>query len=397
VIAFESVGVTLGDAEVLSDVSLAVPEGQFLAVVGPNGAGKTTLLGTCNGLVAPTAGRVTIDGDHVASLSARELGTRVATVPQETSLAFDFDVEAVVRMGRTPHRSRLGSATETDRAAVQAALERTDTARFADRSVGSLSGGERQRVLLAQALAQDTPVLLLDEPTANLDINHQIETLSLARELADDGKTVVAAIHDLELAARFCDAVALLSNARVAAKGPPADVLTPDRLEGAFGVRVAVGVDPVTGARTVTPLADGPPADERVHVVGTGEGAARVLGRLADAGIEVTVGVVPEGDVAREAARGVARDVVTAPPFEHVSAEARETASTLAADADVTVVVGDVSGANAAAIDASDPVIGVEGPGTPATLPVVSAQDLVPAVHDPEVTIADRLAQSDDD
>ena len=194
-IRLENVGVELGETTVLDGVSMSVESGQFLALVGPNGAGKTTLLRTANGLLSPSRGTVTVDGRAVSELSAREVGRLVATVPQETTLAFDFDVSEVVAMGRTPHRSRFSTATDADRTVVESALDRTETAQFADRPVSELSGGERQRVVLARALAQETPVLLLDEPTASLDINHQVRTLSLARDLADEGKTVVAAIH----------------------------------------------------------------------------------------------------------------------------------------------------------------------------------------------------------
>jgi iron complex transport system ATP-binding protein len=260
VIEVDGVSVAFGDSTVLRDVSLSVEAGSFLALVGPNGAGKTTLLRAVNGLVALTTGSITIDGAAVASLSARELARRVATVPQETHLGFDFDARSIVEMGRTPHRSRLGGSSEGDRDAVERALERTETAALADRPVGDLSGGERQRVLLARALAQETPTLLLDEPTASLDINHQLATLSLVRHLADEGQTAVAAIHDLNLAARFCDRMALLADGELLAVGAPDAVLTSERLADAYGVPTAVTENPVTGTPTVTAL-------EREHAV----------------------------------------------------------------------------------------------------------------------------------
>jgi iron complex transport system ATP-binding protein len=255
VIDLEAVTVRYGDDPVVEDVSLSVASGELVALVGPNGAGKTSLLRTVNGLVEPAAGRVLVDGDDVAGLSAGPLARRVATVPQATSLGFDFDVRGVIEMGRLPYRSRFAGPTAADREAVDRALARTDTERFADRSVGSLSGGERQRVLLARALCQETPALVLDEPTASLDINHQVATFSLVRELVDEGRAAVAAVHDLDLAARFCDRLALLAGGRLAAAGPPRAVLESSVLERAYGVRVEVTDHPTTGAPTVTAVA----------------------------------------------------------------------------------------------------------------------------------------------
>ncbi len=339
-IELENVGIELGGKSVLEAVSMTVSEGEFLAVVGPNGAGKTTLLRTCNGLLTPNSGTVRLDGTDVTALSARSLGRLVATVPQGTQLAFDFDVRDAVAMGRTPHRSRFATATETDRNAVVSALERTETAAFADRSVGDLSGGERQRVVFARALAQETPVLLLDEPTASLDINHQVGTLSMARELTTEGKTVVAAIHDLELAARFCDRLALVAGGELVSIGKPETVLTAGRLETAFDVRTAVGTNPITGTATVTPLSDDPPTDRRIHVLGGGRSAARLLGRLAEAGIEVTAGVLSENDIAAVTAGELASSVVTAPAFEPIGETQRAAVRTLVEKADATVVSG---------------------------------------------------------
>jgi iron complex transport system ATP-binding protein len=395
VISLDDVAVSFGENTVLDGVSLDVSEGQFLALVGPNGAGKTTLLRTTNGLLAPDSGRVAVDGEDVSALSASAVGKRVATVPQETSVAFEFDVEDVVGMGRTPHRSRLSTADAADREAVETAMERTDTARFADRSIDSLSGGERQRVLLARALAQETPALLLDEPTASLDINHQVRTLSLVRELADEGKTVVAAIHDLELAARFCDAMALLADGDIVAAGPPEEVLSSERLETAFGVRTAVATNPATGTRTVTPLSDAPPGDRRVHVLGGGERTARVVGRLVDAGLAVTVGVLPETDAALATARSVAREVVTAPQFESVPDERADEARALAKAADVTVLAAPVAGANAEIARSVDPLVALPETDPPNHARRTDESGLLAAVRNPPESRSSATQQHD--
>jgi len=252
VIHVSELSVERGGVEVLSDVSLTIERGEFLALVGPNGVGKSTLLQTMGGLVPPSAGTVLVDDQAIESLSARQTARLVASVPQDTAFDFDFSVREIVEMGRTPYRKRLRRAPDLDGPAqVDRALERTETARFADRSVASLSGGEKQRVLLARALAQDALALLLDEPTASLDINHQVRTLDLVASL---GETVVAAIHDLELAARYADRVALLSDGAVRAVGAPDAVLPPELLESVFGVDVAVSKNAVTGTTSVTAL-----------------------------------------------------------------------------------------------------------------------------------------------
>jgi len=345
VIAVDGVTVSRGGVAVLEDVSLSVDAGEFVALVGPNGAGKTTLLQTINGVLAPDSGRVTVDGRDVRDCSARTVARLVATVPQHASVGFDFAVEDIVAMGRTPYQSRLGRTDyAADRRHVERALERTRTAEFADRSIDAVSGGERQRVLLARALTQDTPALLLDEPTASLDITHQVDTLSLVADLAAAGKTALAAIHDLGLAARFCDRLVLVADGGVVDRGPPAEVLTAEALGDAFDADAAVATDTVTGTPSVTALDDHPDRDVRVHVVGSGPLAARTVATLADGGVTVTAGPLPEGDVAAETARARGLDAVTVPPFETPAGDDRERAVALAAPADALVLAAPPAG-----------------------------------------------------
>ncbi|ELZ26681.1 cobalamin/Fe3+-siderophore ABC transporter ATPase [Halogeometricum pallidum JCM 14848] len=338
--------VELGGNAILDGIDLAVDRGTFVGLIGPNGAGKTTLLKTVNGSLTPSRGRVEVDGENVHALSSKATSRLVATVPQNTSLTFDFDVRQTVRMGRTPHRSRLGGWRGGDESAVERALERTRTTEFADRTVSDLSGGERQRVLIARALAQETPLLLLDEPTASLDINHQVRTLELVRELVGEGKTAVAAIHDLNLAAHYCDELLLLSGGRVVATGPPESVLTEAHLEDAFGANAVVARHPVTGSVYVTALPDrsvsaGGESRGRVHVVGGGGTAARHLYLLSAAGYDVSVGALNEGDTDTETARSLGIEAVTVDPFSPVDDEAEASVAERVAAADC-VVVADV-------------------------------------------------------
>ncbi|MBV0924979.1 heme ABC transporter ATP-binding protein [Halomicroarcula limicola] len=357
--------VELGGQRILSGVDLAVDCGSLVGLVGPNGAGKTTVLRTLRATLTPDEGAVRVAGERLADLSARAVSQLVASTPQTTTLSFEFTVEQAVEMGRTPHLGRFDRADEADREAVQAAMERAEVARFADRAVTSLSGGERQRVLLARALAQATPVLLLDEPTANLDINHAVRTLELASSLVAEGKTAVAAIHDLNLAARYCDELVLLADGEVRAAGAPRDVLTTETLGDAFDAETLVTGQPGFDAPLVTPLADRDPVDAHVHVVGTGTQAAAAVARLVAAGLTVSVGVVPAGDAAAERATELDCEAVTVPPFAGVDEHSRERASELAREADAAVLAGDAGDANQSVVAAARRLVAVEGEGVP--------------------------------
>ncbi|AGN00767.1 ABC-type cobalamin/Fe3+-siderophore transport system, ATPase component [Salinarchaeum sp. Harcht-Bsk1] len=329
---------SFGAESVLEDVSATVARGELVGLVGPNGAGKTTFLRTISGALAPDDGEIRVVGDSIAALSSAAASRRIAVVPQTTHLSFAFSVRELVEMGRHPHRSRFDPPSREDRALVEAAMERTDTARFADRSIEDVSGGERQRVLLARAIAQDAPVLLLDEPTASLDLHHAVETMAMVRDLVDeDDAAALAAIHDLELAARFCDRILVLAGGAIVAAGPPEDVLEADILEAAFDARIAVEHSPLDGGVTVRALAD-PELDRRVHVVGGGERAASALGRLGEAGASLSLGPVPAGDRAVSTAEAVDAEPVTVPPFAPADGGAIERALDLAAEADAVVL-----------------------------------------------------------
>ena len=338
----DGVDVAYGETTVLSGVSLRVDSGSFVGLVGANGAGKTTLLRCLNGALTPDAGTVSVGGDDVSTLSSREASRRVATVPQRTEVGFDFPVRDVVAMGRTPHISRFGTADGDDRDAVDSAMARTEVDDLAERSVSAVSGGERQRVLLARALAQDAPVLVLDEPTASLDINHQVRTLELVSELTGEGRTAIAAIHDLNLAARFCDELVVLADGDVLASGPPESVLTETTVSAAFDTPAAVTRHPVTGATTVTALRTEESVAGRVHVVGGGGAATRYLHALPRHGVDVSVGAVNEGDTDAAVAAELGLDTVTVPPYAPVGDAAKREVRERVADADA-VLVADVA------------------------------------------------------
>jgi iron complex transport system ATP-binding protein len=225
-IALEGVTVRLGGRPVVDDVDVQVAEGEWVALIGPNGAGKTTMLRAIAGLV-PFEGSIAINDRPTVEMHRRELARTVAVVPQEPSTPPWLTVGEYVLLGRTPHLGALAREGTGDHAAVARALQRLDLLGFRDRLLGTLSGGEKQRAVVARALAQEARIVILDEPTAALDIGHQQQALELLDDLRDEsGLTLVAAMHDLTLAAQYADRMVLLDEGRVVADGPPAEVLT---------------------------------------------------------------------------------------------------------------------------------------------------------------------------
>ncbi|WP_063798485.1 ABC transporter ATP-binding protein [Nocardia sp. NRRL S-836] len=233
----DTVSTVLGGRPILDGISLTVHSRQFVALVGPNGSGKSSLLRTVYRARRPDSGTVRVDGRDLWAVPAAQTARDIGVLMQEQHTGFEFTVAETVALGRTPHLGMFDRLTRADRAAIGEAVERTGLTAFTGRRVGELSGGERQRVLLARALAQQPRLLVLDEPTNHLDLRHQLDLLELVRDLR---VTVVAALHSLDLAATYADAVAVLQDGRLAAHGPPADVLTPETIGEVFGVDATV-------------------------------------------------------------------------------------------------------------------------------------------------------------
>ncbi|GGS93518.1 ABC transporter ATP-binding protein [Streptomyces cinerochromogenes] len=227
----EDVTIEAAGSRLVEHIDLTVGSGAFVGLVGPNGSGKSTLLRSLYRALRPAGGVVRLDGDDLHAMDARAAARALAALPQESFAEFDFTVAEVVAMGRLPHRGRTAAS---DREICTRSMERTGVTHLADRGFPSLSGGEKQRVLIARALAQQPRVLVLDEPTNHLDVAHQLAVLSLVR---GSGLTVLAALHDLNLAAAHCDVLYVLDSGRIVASGPPQDVLEPPLLAKVFGVR----------------------------------------------------------------------------------------------------------------------------------------------------------------
>jgi len=250
----EHVFVSYETQTVLRDINLNVKAGEILAVIGPNGVGKSTLIRALSGILPLVSGKISVSGKDISRLKPAEKARLIAVVPQVHTLPPAFTGYELVRLGRTPHLGWLGNFSESDEEISRSAMRRTHTLELAERKVGEISGGEQQRLLLARALAQGTPVLMLDEPTLHLDLNYQISFLDHVQALArQDNLTVVITLHDLNLVSRYADRVALLVNEKLLACGTPREVLKPDLLSNAYQLPLHTISDPHTGLEVILP------------------------------------------------------------------------------------------------------------------------------------------------
>ena len=254
-LAATDISYAVGMAQLLAAVSLEVRHGTLLGLIGPNGAGKSTLLKCISQLLSPTEGQVSLDGKDLQRQSPREIARHIALLPQSTTLNFAFTCLDVVLMGRNPHLGRFQAEGAQDRAIARQSLQDTGAEAFVTRLITEVSAGERQRVLLARAITQQPRLLLLDEPTAGLDVQHQLQVFMLIRRLVREGLTAIAVVHDLNLAARYCDRLVLLDQGAVHARGLVGDVLTAENLARVFKVQAVVEDDPNLGVPRVTVLA----------------------------------------------------------------------------------------------------------------------------------------------
>jgi iron complex transport system ATP-binding protein len=339
--------VRFGERRALSDVDLEVPVGQFVALAGPNGSGKSTLLRALLGFLEPDHGVVELFGTPVRALSIRERARRAAWVPQSEVLRDDVRLLDYVQYGRYPYHGSLDADTEADREIARRALAEVGLLDRAQDGILDISGGERQRAVLARALAQEAPLLLLDEPTTHLDIGHQIDLLSRVHRLATDGRvTVVAALHDLNLAARYADRIVVLSRGRRVADGSPATVLSTDLLARVWGVDAELGTDRASGLPFLVPrrlVDDAPPASASltlgpVHVIGGGGAAAPLLRALVDGGFRVTAGALNMLDTDAETAEALGVIAAVEGPFAPLGPAVRERHRLLLAEARAIVI-----------------------------------------------------------
>lgn len=334
-----------GSQEILKEISFQVQRGSLLTILGPNGSGKSTLLKNISAALKPQIGTVYLNQQKIHAIRPKELAQKMAVVPQDTTVNFQFTVLDTVLMGRMPHQGRFEQDSEQDLAIAQWAMELTNTWHLKDCLITDISGGERQRVIVARALTQKPQVLLLDEPTAHLDLQHQIELLELLQKLTKTEElTVLAILHDLNLASQFSDYIILLYKKRIFAAGRPEEVLTAKNIRQVYGMEVVTTFNELTGRYNIVPVGrtsqmslDG--QDTRIHLICGGGTGAFLMEKLVQNGYEVSCGVLNVGDSDWSKAKSLGLEVVEEAPFTSIRQEIYEKNQALMAKAQVVILM----------------------------------------------------------
>ncbi len=342
-ISTEGVTFQYDEAVVINSLSLSIERGSFISIIGPNGSGKSTLLKLLASNITPQGGAIFLEGQNVKDYGKRALSREMAVVPQETSVNYAFQVYDIVLMGRYPHRGRFQRETKEDRKIVKEAMERTNTWQLRNRKINELSGGEGQRVILARALAQEPQLILLDEPTASLDIHHQLEVLELLKSLNEERNvTIIAVLHDLNLAARYSQEILLLHSGKKITMGKTEEVLTVENLKQAYDMEMMIERNLYTNRLMIHPLGvkaktmteKGP----RVHLVCGGGTARELIPWLLELGAQITLGVVNQRDSDWDLGKQLRLEMAEEVPFSEISDEALLKAEALAQDADFIIM-----------------------------------------------------------
>ncbi len=331
------------DTPVLKGLSLEIEAGEMIGILGPNGAGKSTLFSVVSGLLRPSAGTVKLYGSEIHRMPPSERARTIAVVPQELDVPVPYTVEEIVMMGRTSAIGRFSSPTAEDRLRVERALVYTDVTDIRHRPLNELSGGERQRAIVAMVLAQEPRIILMDEATSHLDLNHRLEIMQLVERLnRDDGVTVLMISHDLQIAAEFSRRLILLDHGQVVADGTPAAVLTEDTLRRVYHCDVRVHQDPHSGGISIlaAPRLPAPGSGKglHIHIIGGGGCGEAVLRRLTLCGYTLTSGVLNHGDKDAEVASALGTATALEKPFCPISREALDEARKLARNAQALIL-----------------------------------------------------------
>jgi iron complex transport system ATP-binding protein len=329
---------SINQMDILKNIDLQIPKGQFVGIIGPNGAGKTTLLRCINGILKST-GKITINNSILSKLSVKEIAKETSLMHQNTSISFPFSSLDVVLMGRYPHIKRFKSEGKEDNKIAKGYMKYTDTAKFENMPVTQLSGGERQRVLFAKVLTQETDIVLLDEPTASLDITHQEQIFKYSQELCESGKTVIAAMHDLKIASRYCSKLILMKAGEIISQGAPEEVLTRENLSLAYGVNALVYRNKITGLLDFhLHNQSSETTKTHIHIIGGGGSASAVIRLLFENGFYITAGVLTIGDSDMQCAEVFGIERLMGEPFSDISQETYKMNIDLVKKADTTIL-----------------------------------------------------------
>lgn len=324
IVKIEGLSVSFGKHEVLTDINIDIKKGEFVTILGPNGSGKTTLLRSISNMTQIRRKTVWVDNHDVFLMKAKERARLMSVVPQNTDVVYEFTCHDVVMMGRYPHVSRFKGETEKDKEIVLKAMQTTNVEYLKDRFFTEISGGERQRVVLAQAIAQDPEVILLDEPISNLDPQYQVEILDTVKKLSiEKGLTVIAILHDLNFASMYSDKVILMKEGKIFASGMAQDVLTAENIKTVFDADVLVSKSPVINRPHIYSKSKGffEKPKERIHIVCGGGSGSDLIHELHHLGYRISVCVLNQGDVDWQLAKDYGLDMVEERPFRPISEE----------------------------------------------------------------------------
>ncbi len=358
-LSIDGINCSYGSIDVLKNVSFSVESGEFLGILGPNGSGKTTLLKSISRVLKPKKGAILIDESDIYQMKTVDVAKRLAVVPQETPVSFDFTALEIVLMGRNPHMTRFKMENKNDLEIAKKSMQLTRTWQFADRPVTELSGGERQRVIIARALTQEPEILLLDEPTTHLDISNQLEIMDLIKQLCNLKKILIVAVfHDFNLAARYCDSIILLKKGEIVALGKSEVTLTSESVKKVFNVDTIVKKHPITGQLHVIPMSRPIVQQQkslRIHLISGGGTGSLVMKTLLDEGYRVTAGVLNLLDTDQETAQLLRIPTTKEAPFSPITEEAHNANLQMISKANIVVVTSTQFGdGNLRNLDAAD-------------------------------------------
>lgn len=342
-LSFSHAAVGYGEKLVLKDVSFEVKKGEYVALIGSNGTGKSTLIKCVSGLLPLAHGKIEICGKNLQKIKAKERARMVAVVPQSYYVDYDFSVEDIVMMGRNPYLDLRHRETKEDREIAERAMRMTGTEIFRNRYYNELSGGERQRVILARAITQQPQIILLDEPTSALDLHHRIEVMELIRELNEkEGITVMAVLHDINLASRFCSRIVMLKDGVVSADGTPQEIINRRDMEDLYNMKILVKENSLLNKPEIMPIRvmDEPQTEKplRIHVICGDKGGVQLIEMLDNMGHKVSAGVLNQGSDDNEICRYLEIPRIEIPAFWPVQPEDQEKNLQLMKDADIIIV-----------------------------------------------------------